>query len=716
MDSKKESLSGRIGAAFQSVRTRYALVTALFLFVLLSMFYIGGRIVLIHYIRDTERQVRAMGVPISDVPLRPSCVGQSTEGVSRYGLEPIFAEAMNYYSDGYWTVREKTPRAFTTTTSIAFGRLAFYIAICGILFVIPLFWLQNCILLNPLSKMTKAIAALGDLPDGRDCPQLDWKGNDEFAHLAASVNRMVETIASKTVSIASMEASHQALIEGVPDALVVFDAQGRLVSISKQPEGVSEIPGLEVGCPPATAIYGEEAVAAFVGALKETFRTGSIGKARLGVRPSLDVPLTEPSRSFEVRLSRLGELFVLAIVRDVTAEVAEHKLRLSAEQRALDGLKRESLTSLAAGIAHDMNNVLSIVLSAAESNDADPSGDSVRTLNTIRDAVRRGTAMMHELQTFAGENRIRLMRACPRLVVEDVRTLASRVVGKNVILTISSDDRAPDVDIDPNQFWKVFFNIVKNASEAIGSRPGHIALDAVPFTMTAEAAADFASESPLMPGEGVLFRISDDGMGVSPEILSRLFDPYVSSKAVGRGLGLAIVRTIVEAHGGGIRVTSEFGEGTTFQIFLPASKLPPNEAKAQAALHQADRSLVDVLLVDNDEAILKTTSILLKALKLSPHMARGRRDALAVVRRYAEQLRAIVLDANLGGIDTVRLLGAFRIGAPNVPVIVSSGSAKEEIEEMFKTHPYDAFLAKPYTALELKETIFSTVQLSTLNR
>ncbi len=117
----------------------------------------------------------------------------------------------------------------------------------------------------------------------------------------------------------------------------------------------------------------------------------------------------------------------------------------------------------------------------------------------------------------------------------------------------------------------------------------------------------------------------------------------------------------------------------------------------------------DVLVVDNDEAILKTTSILLKALKLNPRTARDRHEALAVVRRYASQLRAIVLDAHLGGIDTVRLLRAFRVAAAQVPVIVSSGSSEEEIRAMFGDHAqYDAFLAKPYTLAELGRAVSST--------
>ena len=706
MDPKKKSLKDKIGYSLLSVRTRYALMTAFFLMLVMAMFYVGGRIVLIHYIRDTEQQVRGMGVPISErMRGDVSSVARAASQQARYGIEPMFSEAMDFYTGGYWTVYEKTPKAFSSTTNIAFGRLAFFVAICGIVFVLPLFWAQNRILLNPLTELIRAIREMGEHSADVDCPRLEWKGKDEFAQLAESVNRMIETIAAKTVSLASIEASHRALITGVPDALEIFDTQGRLVSITKLPEGVAEIPGLKVGELPSVAVFGEQAVAEFRRLLAETFRTGGIGKARFSVQTPVGQASVGATLNLEVRLSRLSEMFVLAVVRDVTAEVAEHKLRLAAEQRVLDGLKRESLTGLAAGIAHDMNNVLSVVLSAAEAHDADPSGDSVRTLGIIRDAVRKGSAMMRELQTFAGENKIRLSRASPKLVVEDVRPLASRVVGDNVILTISSDDRAPDVDIDLNQFWKVFFNIIKNAAEAIGTRPGHIALDAVPFDMTEEVASEFCSETALVPGPGVMFRISDDGSGVPPDMLARMFDPYVSSKSLGRGLGLAIVRTIVEAHGGGIRVTSELDEGTTFYVFLPASKLPAVVMPERDGSEPVDERRLDVLIVDNDEAILKTTSILLKTLKLSPHVARGRRDALAVVRRYAEGLRAIVLDANLGGIDTVRLLNAFRIGAPNVPIIVVSGSSPEEISEMFRAHPYDAFLAKPFTMNELKHAI-----------
>ena len=872
------SRQGAFSRAVHSIRTRYSLSTAIFLLVLLALFYAGGRVVLVHLVRDAEAQIRtlggdlasiayrdaerarrrivaqlddasasagaidvrklvapegrdgvlslamelsASGVPragvcrdargavvgivprhvavyreplaawcrrlasgqggkaapvgllriggrqhyvtvcrrgdgflAAGIPFDPSefarSMGDNRSGVAirvtnrqvdvapraksrhvapddernDYGFAPLFSEAASFYSGDFWdvdavpfeavfAVRDivgnavtmiavSLPKTLSSVTTMAISRLTFFVALAGILVVLPIFWIQGRILLNPLTRMTRAVRELGERHQTDGCPSLEWEGKDEFAILAASVNRMLETVSERSVAIAQIEQRQKALIGGLPDAVAIFDARGRLVTVSKEAEGVDPLPGFRPGDPPDPAVFGAEGTAKFAEALAETASSGAISRVRLKVQGPADARGGGTMRHFELRLTRMDDLFVLAIVRDVSAEVAEHKLRLDAEQRALDSSKRESLTALAAGIAHDMNNVLSVVLQAAEAAGADAGPE--RALEVIRDAVRRGAAMMRELTAFAGENRMTFMRAHPRLVVEDVRQLSSHLVGENIVLTIGADESAPDVDVDPNQFWKVLFNIVKNAGEAIGSRPGHIDLRAEPFVMTRELSPAFVSEHPLGAGPGVLFRICDDGPGIPQDMLRRIFDPYVSSKSLGRGLGLATVRTIVEAHGGGIRGISRMDAGTTFQIFLPASTLPETDVQPVEAAAADDSETLsgDVLVVDNDEAILKTTSILLKALKLSPRTAKDRPGALAVVRRHASKLRAILLDAHLGGIDTVRLLRAFRVGAPQVPVIVSSGSSEEEIASMFSAHPYDAFLAKPYTLAELK--------------
>jgi len=662
-----------------------------------------------------------VGIRITDrktVVERRSAKGVAVNA-SPFGLTPMLSEALNFYTGGFWSfdrnpfeavfaVRDisgnaitmisvSLPQTLSNVTQSALGRFTFFISIAGIFIVLPVFWFQGIVLLNPLSRMTEAIRKLGEHHMDTDCPRLEWKGKDEFAMLALSVNRMLETISTRAVKLGQMEARQRALIEAVPDALVVFDRKGRLVSIYKQPEGVPPVPGFAQGAKPSPSTYSEEDLAAFDSSVTSVFESKKA--SILGFSAG-------DERNYEMRLSRLDDRFALGIIRDVTSEVAEHKLRLNAEKRTLEVSKRESLSLMAAGIAHDVNNVLSVILNTVEAEwgGASPNGGESAAICAVRDAVKRGSAMSRELMTYAGEMRVALVPVNPSAVVNDVKMMAEGVLDKNISLSYNLAEGLPDVDVDTNQFWKIIFNIVKNAGEAIGDRQGHITISTSAFEMTESKAVDFESEHPLPPGPGVIFEISDDGPGVKAELLSRMFDPYVSSRALGRGLGLATVRSIVEAHGGGIRVQSVVDHGTTFGIYLPASS-----REGSASVAPVERKLgelpQEVLVIDNDETILRTCSVLLKAMKIGVHVARNRAESLGLLRRKPDDIGAIILDVNLGGIDTVRLLDALRAAAPKTSIIVSSGSNEEAVEKLFEGHPYDAFLAKPYTISELKSAL-----------
>ena len=653
------------------------------------------------------------------VAVAPSRRGVHSEETPSFGIAPMLSEAINFYSGGFWNlgsnpyeaifalrdisgnavsmISVSLPTSLSTVARSALGRLTFFIAMVGIVLVLPVFWFQGRVLLNPLTRMTEAIRELGEHHKDVDCPSLKWDGKDEFAMLAMSVNRMLETITKRTVKVAQVEARHRALIEGVPDALAVFDRRGRLVAINKQPEGTPPLPGMIPGEVPSAATFGKKGSEEFARAIAGVFENSSVETVQLDV-------LGGEQRHFEVRITRMDEVFALAIVRDVTREVAEHKLRLAAESRALDASKRESLTLLAAGIAHDVNNVLSVILNTVESA---ATGDGRKLdVDAIRDAVKRGSRMTKELMDFAGDTKVSLFRASPDFFVKDVQALVSHVAGSNVMISYDLAEGLPDVDADPNQLWKVFFNIIKNASEALSGRPGRIRFSTSAYEMTEDDSTTFMSEKSLLPGPGVMFRISDDGPGIAPEILPRLFDPYVSSKSLGRGLGLATARTIVEAHGGGIKVESVVDHGTTFSIFLPQTKLPVESAGPMDVKKKEPGMLpTEVLVVDDDEAILKTVSILLKSLHITTHLARDRATALAVVRRHANHIGAVLLDAHLGGVDVVRLFEAFRTASPDIPVVIVSGSPEDYIRKMFGSTAYSGFLGKPFTIEELKTTL-----------
>lgn len=624
---------------FHSIRTRYTLATAAVLLALLFVFCVGGRFLLLLFVHDIDDLV------------------------------------LTLYT------------AFVATAG---------------LFIVPLvFWIQSKLLLNPLTKMIDCIRQTGKHCDEADCPRLDWQGDDEFAELAFSVNTLLETISRRTMAISQVENRQKALINGLPDGLLIFDRQHRLVSIIKHPDGVDALPGLTEGQPIDPSIYGTSTLDALARSIDRVLEQGTVESLRL------NTGMGRSARHFDYRITPTDQHFVLAIVRDISTQVLEHVKRLAAETRLSHTRKQESLTLLAGSIAHDMNNVLAAVNNTVEISLAN--GQSPEAVQTIRDAVKRGGAMTRELMTFAGETKFDFQPCNPADLILEAKRLAEGVLSESVNVTYDIPDDLPAVDADPNQTWKVFFNLIKNANEAMDGT-GEISVSIRPFEMTEDLAENFTSSKPLKAGPGVLFCIDDTGPGIRPELVRRIFDPYVSTKSSGRGFGLAAVASIVDAHFGGIQLESHVGKGSSFRVFLPVSedqplRMPGLAAKNEAPHSQSTPAAKEILLVDDDETLLKTTSILLHTLNYTVHTALSHRDALDVCRRQSSKLACIIMDANLGKTDPVRLIAAFRSLAPSVPVIVSSGYAPAKIEEMFRQQPYDAFLAKPYTLGELKEKL-----------
>lgn len=864
---------GAVSRALNSIRTRYSLATAFLLLLALAIFYIGGRIVLVHLVRDTEQQVKDIGADISRVayrnadrvrrsllsavaedgvaalatnqaftvcgrfsadgrlvsgfcrnaagvavPIMPEMVSpydetlrewcratvdrggsaastgimrldgrshyvalakgedecvllgipfesnvftsQVNEGLSGldiritnrkaelsativqnpnvqrtkkrgdFGIAPMFSEAIDFYSGGFWNiganqyeavyavrdiagnavtmVSVSIPKNFSSVTQAAIGRLAFFVAVVGLIFVLPIFWFQSRVLLNPLTRMTEAIANLGMMHRDTDCPRLDWHGKDEFALLAVSVNRMLETISSRSLAVAQSESRQRALIDAIPDALAVFDRQHRLVTMTKDSAGPDGIPFAVPGSEFSELIFGVDGKRKLEETLDRVFAGETCESFQLDLQHAKWVPSSRPSRHFDVRIAKMDEHFALALIRDITDIVTEHRQLRAAKERLRDAEKRQSLALLAAGIAHDVNNILTIIGNTTVATWVDSTDpEELKAVDTIGDALKRGSMMTRELMDYAGESRIVLERTSPRRVIADIENILRGLLSESVELEIDVPDDLPDIDGGRNQLFKVFMNIVKNAVEAIGKRPGRIVIAARRFEMTSETMVGYRSSTTLKPGTGVLFTVSDNGPGIRSEILKRLFDPYFSSKSVGRGLGLATVASVVVSHGGGIRVDSVVERGTTFSIFLPESKLPKPEPVVSGAVPEARNpsSGGGVLVIDDEEPILKTSAMLLKALKYVPYTVSDSCEALEVVRRYGPSLSAIILDAALGDVDTVRLAMAFRRNVPDVPIVISSGSSEDYIRGLFTDVKIGAILSKPYTLAELRATL-----------
>ena len=280
-----------------------------------------------------------------------------------FGLSAMVSEAFEFYSGGFWklgenpfeavyTIRDiagqpvsrlsvSLPQTFSNAAGAAIGRLTLFVSVVGLILVLPIFWLQSRLLLNPLTKMTECVRHAREHCGEADCPRLDWRGDDEFAELAFSVNALIETISNRTMAIAQVENRQKALINGLPDGLFIFDRQHRLVSVIKQPDLGDSVPGLTEGKPIDVTVFGRPGVDAIGQAIDTVFSAGGVQSFLL------DTGRGRHARYFDVRLVRMDDLFALSIVRDVTEYTQEHARRLAAETRLSHTRKQESLTLLA---------------------------------------------------------------------------------------------------------------------------------------------------------------------------------------------------------------------------------------------------------------------------------------------------------------------------------------------------------------------------------
>jgi PAS domain S-box-containing protein len=261
-----------------------------------------------------------------------------------------------------------------------------------------------------------------------------------------------------------------------------------------------------------------------------------------------------------------------------------------AQEQSLARQKLESMGLMASGIAHDFSNLLGSILGSAELMvQRDDLLLDQEELQTIKTAATRGAELVRELMIYAGRESTAFEPVDIVTLVNEILHLLRVIISKRVTLHVDLDQHLPPVHANPTQLRQVVMNLITNASEAIGDRPGEICV----ATQLTNVGEEFTASTNLHTGNYLRLRVSDTGSGMTSDVQARIFDPFFSTKHAGRGLGLAVVQGIVRAHGGAITVASDVGKGTTFEILLPcASQVARREPAVTIA--RFDHSLPNV--------------------------------------------------------------------------------------------------------------------------
>jgi PAS domain S-box-containing protein len=388
----------------------------------------------------------------------------------------------------------------------------------------------------------------------------------------------------------------------------------------------------------------------------------------------------------------------------ITVEDITERLDLEAQLR--QSQKMESVGQLAAGVAHDINNILTIILGhvgmlmAA----APPNSASIKPLWQVSAAAERAARFIRQLLMFSRRQVIQSRVLEVNAVLRGMGSLLPRMLGEDVIIETSYAADLPLVEADVGMLEQVVMNLAVNARDAM-PKGGRLRL----VTAVAEIDETYARSRPeARPGRFVHLSVSDTGCGMDAKVLARIFEPFFSTKEVGRGtgLGLATVYGIVKQHHGWIEVESQVGTGSQFSIFLPATdKAADQSAEPTVNLELIRGGRETILLVEDEHILRELVVTVLREYGYTVLEAPSGDAAIRVWDQHHTFIDLLLTDVVMpGGMNGYELARRLREQRPDLPVIYSSGYSAERTKEEIELDGY-AFLPKPYLPRQVAQLV-----------
>ena len=486
------------------------------------------------------------------------------------------------------------------------------------------------------------------------------------------------------------------LLDQAQDAIMVRDLQHKILFWNKSAEKIYGWPASEVIGKNAEEIILKERSRQFDAARVAVIADGEWNGEMRQVRRDGSEIIVE-SRWTLVRDEREQPKAILVINTDVT-----EKKRMEAQ--FLRAQRMESIGTLAGGIAHDLNNVLSPIVMAVDMLQLKATDDaSKRWLDVLRTNAERGGNMVRQVLSFARGIEGERVALQPKHLIKEIVKILRETLPKSIEISFQLPDNLWIISADATQMHQVLMNLCVNARDAmpeggsISIKAENVYLDENYARMHIEAKA----------GRFVVISVADTGPGMSPEIQSRIFEPFFTTKEMtkGTGLGLSTALTIVKSHGGFINVYSELHKGSVFALYLPALNTPGSvdTAAAQTDLPLGNGELI--LVVDDEESIREITRGTLETFGYKVLTASDGTEALALYADKKNEIAAVLTDMVMPFMDGPATIRALQRMNPKVRIVAASGLGTGHHAGEGSLEGVSVFLNKPYTAQKLLKTM-----------
>jgi len=410
--------------------------------------------------------------------------------------------------------------------------------------------------------------------------------------------------------------------------------------------------------------------------------------------------ISRVQRIYETRWAPLrdsagNQLGVIGVATDITESV-----RLQEQLRSMQQL--EAIGRLAGGVAHDFNNLMSIVLGHAEllSEEASLNERMQNGLGHIRRAAERAASLTHQLLAFSRKQVLQPKVVNLNEIVADVQKMLSRVIGEDIELVSRLHPSLARVKADPVQMEQVLMNLAVNARDAMPH--GGVLL----METTNVAGEDAAAHHDSSAGPGVILTVRDTGQGIDAETLKHIFEPFFTTKERGKGtgMGLATVYGIVTQSGGNISVSSDPGKGTTFQVYLPAES-GALESAVESPVEEFAGGAETVLVVEDEIDLREITRVFLESLGYRVLEATSVDHALDLAKTLTDPIHLMLTDVIMPGLSGRQLAEQVLQARPNLKVIYMTGYTDDMVVQHKVLEPEVALLQKPFDKIQLARKV-----------
>ena len=484
----------------------------------------------------------------------------------------------------------------------------------------------------------------------------------------------------------------RAILEANPDPIVVYDKEGRPQYINP---AFTEIFGW-----PLDSVQGrripfvpEDQKEITQKAIQEVFKYGKGGRIKTK-------RLTREGETVEVITN--AALFngpdgtPAGMVVNLTDITEQRKL----EENLRQSQQMESIGNLAGGIAHDFNNILFPIIGLSEIllEDLAQGSPEHENVREILKAGKRGSELVKQILAFSRQTEHRMIPVRIQSIVEEVLQLGRSAIPSNIAIDRKIQGDCGLVIADPIQVHQIAMNLLTNAYHATEQKGGRISIELKETLLK----RDDLVGNPLEPRKYVVLSISDSGCGIDPAIRDKIFDPYFTTKAQGKGtgLGLAVVYGIVKDHGGDIRFYSELGVGSTFTVYLPLMERSLETENIQR--FESDRTGHErILLVDDEEPIVRVQKQMLERLGYRVTERTSSFDALEAFRANPDAFDLVVTDMTMSGMTGDQLARELISIRPDISIILCTGFSERINQEKAAAIGIHGFLMKPVVRSEM---------------